>query len=53
MRSTRQNNLKVRGVATQEVYISMEEALSPAWDSRIPTALSSVCGRASSCGAKM
>ena len=26
MRSTRQNNLKVRGVATQEVYISMEEA---------------------------
>ena len=26
MRSTRQNNLKVQGIATQEVYISMEEA---------------------------
>ena len=26
MRTTNQNNLKIRGVATQEVYISMEEA---------------------------
>lgn len=26
MQSTSQNNLKVRGIATQEVYISMEEA---------------------------
>ena len=26
MRTTNQNNLKVRGFATQEVYISMEEA---------------------------